>query len=82
MSTSTALFTDRYELTMLQAALQSGAATRRTVFEVFARRLPRGRRYGVFTGLDRLVEALGRFRFGRCAFERSEQYHSHSDHEC
>ena len=64
MSTSTASFTDRYELTMLQAALQSRAATRRTVFETFARRLPDGRRYGVFAGLDRLVEALGRFHFG------------------
>ena len=44
--TSTALLTDHYELTMLQAALRSGAAQRRCVFEVFARRLPEGRRYG------------------------------------
>ena len=69
MSTSTAFFTDRYELTMLQAALGSGAATRRAVFEVFARRLPAGRRYGVFTGLHRLVDALLRFRFGPAELE-------------
>ena len=35
---STGLLTDHYELTMLQAALRSGAASRRCVFEVFARR--------------------------------------------
>ena len=41
---STALLTDHYELTMLQAALASGEAHRRCVFEAFARRLPDGRR--------------------------------------
>ena len=44
---STGLLTDHYELTMLRAALRSGAAGRRAVFEVFARHLPSGRRYGV-----------------------------------
>ncbi|HEY0216107.1 MAG TPA: nicotinate phosphoribosyltransferase, partial [Cellulomonas sp.] len=46
MTSSTALLTDRYELTMLQAALADGTADRRCVFEVFTRRLPHGRRYG------------------------------------
>jgi nicotinate phosphoribosyltransferase len=63
-TTTTALLTDRYELTMLQAALRSGAASRPVVFEVFARRLPEGRRYGVFAGLGRLLDLLDRFRFG------------------
>jgi nicotinate phosphoribosyltransferase len=61
---STALFTDHYELTMLQSALRSGTASRRSVFEVFARALPAGRRYGVVAGTGRLLEALERFRFG------------------
>ena len=61
--TSTALFTDHYELTMLQAALRDGAADRRCVFELFARRLPDGRRYGVVAGTGRLLEALEDFRF-------------------
>ena len=61
---STALLTDHYELTMLEAALRSGAASRRCVFEVFARRLPDGRRYGVLAGTGRLLEAIERFRFG------------------
>src|SRR5262252_623850 len=61
---STALLTDHYELTMLAGALRSGAAGRRSVFEVFARYLPYGRRYGVVAGTGRLLEALQRFRFG------------------
>src|SRR4029078_11714753 len=48
---------------MLQAALRSGAAMRRCVFEVFARRLPDGRRYGVVAGTGRLLEAISEFRF-------------------
>ena len=59
----TALLTDHYELTMLRAALNSGAARRRTVFEMFARHLPIGRRYGVVAGTGRLLDALERFRF-------------------
>lgn len=61
---STALLTDRYELTMLQAALADGTADRRCVFEVFTRRLPHGRRYGVLAGTGRVLEALADFRFG------------------
>ena len=63
-SGTTALLTDHYELTMLQAALRSGAASRHAVFEVFARHLPHGRRYGVVAGTGRLLDALERFRFG------------------
>ncbi|WP_256789700.1 nicotinate phosphoribosyltransferase [Frankia sp. AvcI1] len=60
---STALMTDHYELTMLRAALRSGAANRRVVFEVFTRSLPPGRRFGVFAGTGRLLDALADFRF-------------------
>jgi nicotinate phosphoribosyltransferase len=61
---STALLTDHYELTMLKAAIASGMADRPCVFEVFARRLPAGRRYGVVAGVGRVTDALSRFRFG------------------
>lgn len=60
---TSALHTDLYEVGNLRGALQSGVAGRRAVFEVFARRLPPGRRYGVFCGLGRILDALGRFRF-------------------
>jgi len=59
-----ALLTDHYELTMLGAALKDGTAARRCVFEVFARRLPTGRRYGVVAGTGRLIDLLADFRFG------------------
>ena len=55
---------------MLEAALRSGAAARRCVFEVFARRLPEGRRYGVLAGTGRLLEAIERFRFGDAELDR------------
>ncbi len=61
---STALLTDRYELTMVAAALADGTASRHCVFELFARRLPDGRRYGVVAGTGRLLESISRFRFG------------------
>ena len=67
---STAMLTDHYELTMLQAALRSGAAQRRCVFEVFARRLPEGRRYGVVAGTGRLLDALDAFHFDEGALAR------------
>jgi nicotinate phosphoribosyltransferase len=64
MSAGPALHTDHYELTMLDAALGSGVASHRAVFEVFTRRLPPGRGYGVLAGTGRLATILSRFTFG------------------
>lgn len=66
---TSALLTDRYELTMVDAAMQAGTATRRCVFEVFARRLPGGRRYGVVAGTGRLLDEILAFRFGDAELE-------------
>jgi len=60
---STALLTDHYEFTMLQAALAAGTADRRSVFELFPRRLPEGRRYGVVAGVGRALDAIEAFTF-------------------
>nr|WP_101946598.1 nicotinate phosphoribosyltransferase [Mycobacterium sp. 3519A] len=71
-SASTALLTDKYELTMLAAALRDGSAHRRATFEIFARRLPEGRRYGIVAGTARFVEALAEFRFDDTALASLE----------
>src|SRR6201997_5742309 len=68
------LLTDKYELTMLAAALRDGTADRRTTFELFARRLPDGRRYGVVAGTGRFVEALPEFRFDDVACESLAEF--------
>lgn len=64
MPDSTALLTDRYELTMLDAALRDGTAARPCVFELFGRRLPGARRFGVVAGTGRLLRQLRDFHFG------------------
>lgn len=63
VSTSSALLTDHYELTMLQAALAGGSADRHSIFELFPRRLSTGRRYGVVAGVGRALDALENFTF-------------------
>src|SRR3954454_3720790 len=48
---------------MLQAALAGDNAQRRSVFELFGRRLPEGRRYGAGAGVGRVLDAVERFHF-------------------
>ncbi len=72
---STGLLTDQYELTMLQASLRDGTWRRRCVFELFTRRLPTGRRYGVVAGTGRFLDALRRFTFDDEALAFLEQRH-------
>ena len=69
-----ALLTDKYELTMLAAALRDGSAHRRTTFEVFARRLPDGRRYGVVAGTGRFIEALKDFTFDESTLATLDEF--------
>ena len=69
MTESSALLTDRYELTMVDAALRENMHERECVFEVFTRRLPAGRRYGVLAGTGRLLELIQKFRFGPSELE-------------
>ena len=48
---------------MLQASLADGTAHRPCTFEVFARRLPNERRYGVVAGTARVLRAVQDFVF-------------------
>ena len=56
--TTTALLTDHYELTMLRSAIADGTAQRHATFEVFARSLKDGNRFGVFAGLGRVLDGV------------------------
>ncbi|WKD60534.1 Nicotinate phosphoribosyltransferase pncB1 [Corynebacterium ciconiae DSM 44920] len=62
-SVSSALLTDMYELTMLEAAIKDGSVDRQCTFEVFSRRLPSERRYGVVAGTARVLDAVTSFVF-------------------
>ena len=63
MKAQESLYTDRYELSMLDAALVSGVIDAHATFEVFTRCLPNGFRYGVVGGTGRFLEALADFSF-------------------
>lgn len=52
-----------YELTMVDAALRSGMADTPVVFEIFGRKLPPTRRFGVVAGTGRALEELDHFKF-------------------
>ncbi len=56
------LFTDLYELTMMNAYLKAGK-TEWASFELFVRELPKNRNYLVFAGLNDVVELLQDYRF-------------------
>jgi nicotinate phosphoribosyltransferase len=75
VGTSTAFLTDRYEFTMLDAAIRAGTHQRECIFEVFARRLPTGRRYGVVAGTGRLLELIRDFRFDEAELEWLRENH-------
>jgi nicotinate phosphoribosyltransferase len=61
--TDLALFTDLYELTMLQAYLEEGM-NQQAVFSLFVRRLPRRRNYLLACGLDTVLAQLERLHVG------------------
>lgn len=66
---SSALLTDMYELTMLEAAIKDGTVNRRCSFEVFSRRLSNERRYGVLAGTARVLTAVRHFVFSEAQLE-------------
>lgn len=66
---TTALLTDHYELTMVQAAMDAGTAERHSLFDLFTRRLPEGRRYGVLAGLGRVLRGIEAFKFDEAEIE-------------
>jgi nicotinate phosphoribosyltransferase len=55
--------TDLYQLTMMAGYATLGIDQARATFELFVRRLPKGRAYLVFAGLEQAVGDLQRLRF-------------------
>lgn len=58
-------WTDLYQLTMMAGYAANGLSEKRATFELFVRRLPEGRAYLVFAGLEQAIEALLGLRFSR-----------------
>ena len=61
---SLALFTDLYQLTMLQAYFEE-RMTERAVFSLFVRRLPPNRNFLIACGLDTVLDYLESLRFNQ-----------------
>jgi nicotinate phosphoribosyltransferase len=55
--------TDLYQITMMAGYHAAGLAAARATFEMFVRRLPKGRAYLVFAGLEQAVGDLLNLRF-------------------
>jgi nicotinate phosphoribosyltransferase len=57
------LHTDAYQVNMIETYWHDGIHNRKAVFELFFRKLPFGNGYGVFAGLERIVQYIKNFRF-------------------
>ncbi|HEV3120386.1 MAG TPA: hypothetical protein VGY53_00720, partial [Isosphaeraceae bacterium] len=55
--------TDLYQLTMMAGYAAAGLDRARATFELFVRRLPTGRAFLVFAGLEQVIGDLLRMRF-------------------
>jgi len=64
------MLTDLYQLTMMAGYAASGRDHDRATFEMFVRKLPKGRSYLVFAGLEQVVADLLRLRFSTEQVER------------
>ncbi len=71
--------TDLYQLTMMAGYAASGMSEKRATFELFVRRLPTGRSYLIFAGLEQAIGDLLRLAFSQeqAAYLRSLPAFSH-----
>lgn len=60
---SLTLHTDLYQINMAESYWADGIHNRKSVFELYFRKLPFGNGYAVFAGLERILEYLRNFRF-------------------
>jgi nicotinate phosphoribosyltransferase len=60
---SLTLHTDAYQINMIETYWHDGIHNRKAVFELFFRKLPFGNGYGIFAGLERIIQYIQDFRF-------------------
>lgn len=60
---SVMLHTDLYQINMGETYWEDGIHNKKSVFEVFFRKLPFGNGYAVFAGLERIINYIESFRF-------------------
>ncbi|GGB57140.1 nicotinate phosphoribosyltransferase [Virgibacillus dakarensis] len=60
---SLALHTDLYQINMAKTYWDDHIHNRRAVFDLYFRKLPFGNGYGVFAGLERIIDYIKNFRF-------------------
>lgn len=74
---SMALHTDLYQINMAQTYWQDGIHDRKAVFDIYFRKLPFGNGYGVFAGLERIIDYLQGFEFTKSdiAYLRDELHY-------
>ncbi|MBT2217674.1 nicotinate phosphoribosyltransferase [Virgibacillus dakarensis] len=60
---SLALHTDLYQINMAKTYWDDHIHNRRAVFDLYFRKLPFGNGYGVFAGLERIINYIKNFRF-------------------
>ncbi|ARK29630.1 Nicotinate phosphoribosyltransferase pncB2 [Halalkalibacter krulwichiae] len=60
---SLALHTDAYQINMTETYWHDHMHNRKAVFELYFRKLPFGNGYGMFAGLERIIEYVKGFRF-------------------
>ncbi|MDR2183805.1 MAG: nicotinate phosphoribosyltransferase, partial [Clostridiales bacterium] len=77
--TNHALFTDFYQLTMMQGYFQVGLGHRRAVFDMFYRENPGGSGFAIMAGLAQLIEYIENLRFNEDDLEYLRSQNIFSD---
>jgi len=62
---SLALHTDLYQINMAESYWEDSIHHRKAVFEVYFRKLPFGNGFGIFAGLERIIQYLEQFSFSQ-----------------
>ena len=60
---SLSLHTDLYQINMAKTYWLDGVHERKTIFELYFRRLPFGNGYAIFAGLEKVIKFIRDFRF-------------------